>query len=86
MQWKTILSFPIKWISSVLSSFQYFSQFCLLSIAHSLVEEIYPIGASNQTYKTFPLESLTGTGTPQSKSLVTALGFRPSSNHDLHCP
>ena len=51
-----------------------------------MVEDIYPIGASNQTYKTLPIASLIGTGTPQSKSLVTALGFSPSSNQDLHWP
>ena len=86
MQWNTILSFPIKWINSVSGFFQYFSQSLLLASAHSFVDEIYPIGASNQTYKTFPSAPFIGTDTPQSKSLVTALGFKPSSNHDLHCP
>ena len=86
MQWNTILSLPIKWINSVSLSFQYFFQSKLLLFAHCLVDEIYPIGASNHTYRTLPSESFNGTETPQSKSLVTALGFNPSSNHDLHWP
>ena len=81
--WKTILSLPIKWTRLVSSSFQYFSQ---LSASNSLVAVIYPIGASNQTYNTFPSASFTGTLTPQSRSLVIALGFSPSFNHDLHWP
>ena len=48
--------------------------------------EIYPIGASNHTYKTLFLASSNGTGIPQSKSLVIALGFNPSLIHDLTCP
>ena len=47
---------------------------------------MYPIGASNHTYKTFPLASLIGTGIPQSKSLVMALGFNPSFIHDFTWP
>jgi len=56
------------------------------ALAHSIVDEIYPIGASNQTYNTFPSSSSIFTGIPQSRSLVTALGFNPLSNHDLTCP
>ena len=48
-----------------------------------MVDEIYPIGASNQTYKTFPIASLMGTGIPQSKSLVIALGLSPSLIQDF---
>jgi len=58
----------------------------LFSVAHSLVAEIYPIGASNQTYNTFPSAPSTGTGIPQSKSRVTALGLKPSSIQDFTCP
>src|SRR6187402_3485568 len=85
-QWNTILSFPIKCTSFVSSLFQYGSQSFPSLAAHSFVEEMYPIGASNQTYKTFPSAPSTGTGMPQSKSRVTALGFNPSSSHDLHWP
>ena len=63
--------------------FQYGSQSLLLARAHSLVAEIYPIGASNQTYKTLFSASFSGTGIPQSKSLVIALGFKPSLIHDF---
>ena len=55
-------------------------------LAHSFVAEIYPIGASNQTYNTLFSAPLIGTGIPQSKSLVIALGFNPSLIHDLTCP
>src|SRR5687767_7676205 len=44
------------------------------------------MGASNQTYNTFPSASFKGTFTPQSRSLVTALGCRPLSIQLLHCP
>src|SRR5687767_13793278 len=44
------------------------------------------MGASNHTYKTFPWASANGTFTPQSKSLVTALGCKPPSIQLLHCP
>ena len=47
---------------------------------------MYPIGASNQTYNTFPSAPSTGTGIPQSKSRVTALGRNPSSIQDFTCP
>src|SRR6056297_2960540 len=77
-----MLSFPMKWTIRVSSSFQYFSQ----SSVSSLVAEMYPIGASNQTYSTLPSAPSTGTGTPQSRSRLTALGFSPWSIHDLHCP
>ena len=43
-------------------------------VNNSLVAEIYPIGASNHTYKTFPSASFTGTFTPQSRSRVMARG------------
>ena len=48
--------------------------------------EIYPIGASNHTYNTLSLAPSNGTGIPQSKSLVIALGFNPSLIQDLTCP
>src|SRR5574344_1984586 len=83
MQWKTILSLPIKCRSLVSSLFHHFSH----SFGNSsIVFEIYPIGASNQTYKTLPSAPSTGTGTPHSKSLLTARGCRPPSSQDLHCP
>src|SRR6056297_1967479 len=44
------------------------------------------MGASNHTYSTFPSAPSTGTGTPQSRSRLTALGCNPWSIHDLHCP
>ena len=47
---------------------------------------MYPIGASNHTYKTFPSPPATGTFTPQSKSRVTARGCNPPSIQLLHCP
>src|SRR5690554_531198 len=84
--WNTILSFPIKCTNFVSSDFQYGSQSFPSLSAHSLVAEMYPIGASNQTYSTFPSAPSSGTGIPQSKSRVTALGCKPSSNQDLHCP
>ena len=72
-------------MSRVSLSFQYNSQ----SLGrNSFVADIYPIGASNHTYNTFPSASFTGTGTPQSKSRVIARGCKPSplSNQLLHCP
>src|SRR5687768_9879246 len=47
---------------------------------------MYPIGASNQTYSTFPSEPSTGTFTPQSRSRVIARGCNPWFIHDMHCP
>ena len=47
---------------------------------------MYPIGASNQTYSFLPSAPATGTSIPQSKSRVTARGFKPSSIHDFTCP
>src|SRR5690348_1577115 len=44
------------------------------------------MGASNQTYNTFPSAFGTGTLIPQSRSRVTALDCKPPSIHDLHCP
>src|SRR3989338_3491344 len=44
------------------------------------------MGAWSNTYNTFPSESGSGTGTPQSKSRVMALGCKPPSIHDIHCP
>src|SRR5215212_4889411 len=44
------------------------------------------MGASNHTYNTFPAASVNGTFTPQSKSLVTALGSKPLSIQLLHWP
>src|SRR2546421_1778083 len=44
------------------------------------------MGASNHTYNTFPSASFNGTGMPQSRSLVTALGCKPASSQLLHCP
>src|SRR5215203_4289735 len=44
------------------------------------------MGASNHTYKTFPSAPGKGTFTPQSKSLVTALGCKPLSSQLLHWP
>src|SRR3990170_738611 len=44
------------------------------------------MGASNQTYNTFPAASSNGAGTPQSRSLVTALGCKPASIQLLHWP
>lgn len=61
MQWKTILSLPMKCSNFVSSAFHHFSQ---LSGSNSIVFDIYPIGASNQTYSTFPFASGRGTGTP----------------------
>ena len=62
------------------------------SKAHSLVAEMYPIGASNQTYRTLPEASTffaratsSGILTPQGKSLVTARSFNPSLNQLLVC-
>src|SRR5690606_40498067 len=85
-QWKTMLSFPIKCTSLVSWSFQYGVQSFTSLSAHSLVDEIYPIGASTHTYSTFPSAPSTGTGISQSKSRVTALGFSPSSSQDFSCP
>src|SRR5690606_39815271 len=85
-QWKTILSLPIKWTSLVSLSFQFGCQSLPVFSAHSLVDEIYPIGASNQTYNFFPSAPSTGTSIPQYISRVTARGFNPSSNHDFTCP
>src|SRR5690554_5316302 len=81
-----MLSFPIKCTNFVSSSFQYGSQSFPSRAAHSFVEEMYPIGASNQTYSFFPSALSTGTSIPQSKSRVTARGFKPSSNQDFTCP
>src|SRR6185312_7394906 len=86
MQWKTILSLPIKCTSRVSLSYQYGFQSLPVSIDHCLVAEIYPIGASNHTYSTFPSASFKGTFTPQSRSRVTALGCRPPSIQLRHCP
>src|ERR1041385_1140303 len=49
---------------------------------------MYPIGASNQTYNTFPSAPAIGTLTPQSRSRVIARGCKPSplSIQLLHCP
>src|SRR5436853_513594 len=44
------------------------------------------MGASNQTYSTFPFASGSGTGTPQLLSRVMARGCRPLSSQLLHCP
>src|SRR5579875_3195990 len=55
-------------------------------MAHCFVALIYPIGASNQTYNTLPFASGKGTGTPQSRSLVTARGCKPLSSQLLHWP
>ena len=52
-------------------------------IAHSFVEEMYPIGASNHTYKTLFSPPFTGTGIPQSRSRVTARAFKPLSIQDF---
>ncbi|CAI8174239.1 MAG: Uncharacterised protein [Flavobacteriales bacterium UBA4585] len=70
---------------SASSPFQYASQ---VSGSSSCVALIYPIGASNQTYMTFPSASVTGTGTPQSRSRVMARGCSPSPafNQLMHCP
>src|ERR1700722_13276906 len=53
---------------------------------HCFVALIYPIGASNHTYNTFPSASGSGTLIPQSRSRVTARGCRPPSIQLLHCP
>ena len=55
-----------------------------LSGSSSLVLEMYPIGASNHTYKTFPSAPSTGTGIPQSRSRLTARGCKPMSSQLLH--
>src|SRR5210317_2526245 len=70
---------------SASSPFQYASQ---VSGSNSCVALMYPIGASNHTYITFPSAPSTGTGTPQSKSRVIARGCRPSPafNQLMHCP
>src|SRR5210317_786347 len=70
---------------SASSPFQYASQ---VSGSNSCVALMYPIGASNHTYITFPSAPSTGTGTPQSKSRVIARGCNPSPafNQLLHCP
>src|SRR5687768_12912145 len=47
---------------------------------------MYPIGASNQTYKTFPSASGSGTLIPQSRSRVMARDCSPPSIQDLHWP
>src|SRR5690348_11367978 len=86
MEWNTILSLPIKCTSFVSLSCQYGFQSLSLSSAHCLVALIYPIGASNQTYNTLPAASGNGTGTPQSRSLVTARGCKPASIQLLHWP
>src|SRR5580693_1209973 len=86
MQWNTILSLPTKCISRVSESFQYNSHVLLLSSAHCLVAEIYPMGASNQTYNTFPSASGSGTLIPHSPSRVMARGCRPPSIQLLHWP
>ena len=83
MQWKTMLSLPMKWTRRVSLSFHHFSQ---SSGNNSLVLLIYPIGASNQTYSTLPSAPSTGTGIPQSKSRLTARGCKPVSSQLLHCP
>ena len=83
MQWKTMLSLPMKCTILVSGLFQYFSQ---SSGRASIVLEMYPIGASNQTYSTLPSAPSTGTGIPQSRSRLTALGWRPPSSQDLHWP
>src|ERR1700744_4831758 len=82
IQWNTMLSFPMKCTSRVSLSFQYFSQ----SLVSSLVAEMYPMGASNHTYRTLPSAFGKGTFTPQSRSRVMARGCKPWLNHDLHCP
>src|SRR4029078_6184723 len=53
---------------------------------NSFVAEIYPIGASNHTYKTFPSAPGKGTFTPQLLSLVIARGCKPLSSQLLHWP
>src|SRR5690606_19653757 len=50
------------------------------------VAEIYPMGASNQTYSFLPAASSSGTSTPQSKSRVMERGCRPDFNQDWHWP
>ena len=83
IQWNTILSLPMKCTILVSGSFHQVSQ---LSGSSSFVLEIYPIGASNQTYSTFPSAPSTGTGIPQSRSRLTARGCNPISSQLLHCP
>ena len=76
MQWNTILSLPMKWTSfgvwvvpvwrPILCRFR-------VTMAHCLVALIYPIGASNHTYRSWFLHCLgysPGKLTPQSRSRV----------------
>src|SRR5471030_1016594 len=55
-------------------------------MAHCLVAEISPIGASIHTYNFLPLAFANGTSMPQSRSRVMERGCRPDFSHDLHCP
>jgi hypothetical protein len=77
-----MLSLPMKCSSRTSSpshqSFQASGVPCCCA-AHSMVEEMYPMGASNQTYMTLPAASGSSRGsfTPQSRSRVMFRGRSP---------